>query len=210
MSLDIVAFTLGPLENNTYLVVDRQSGEAAVIDPAMGSQSVLDAVAAHGWHLRFIWLTHAHFDHIAGVALVAGSRNPPLSVSLHPLDLPLYQNLGGARTFGFHIEAGPEPPVSLTHGQRLVLGDSVLEVRFTPGHTPGHVIFYAPSEGVVFCGDLIFRGSVGRTDLPGGNHHQLIASIQSQILTLPAQTRLLSGHGPETTVAIEIDDNPFL
>ena len=98
----------------------------------------------------------------------------------------------------------------LAHRQALTIGETLVEVRHTPGHTPGHVVFYVPSEGVVFCGDLIFYGSVGRTDLPGGNHRQLIDSIQTQILSLPPQTHLLSGHGPETTVGDEIAANPFL
>lgn len=210
MSLEIVSLELGPLANNTYLLADSASGEAAVIDPAMGSQSVLGAATKRGWKLRFIWLTHAHFDHIAGVQRVACAQVPALPVGLHPLDLPLYRNLGDAAKFGMRIEAGPEPTIRFEHGQALALGASRLEVRFTPGHTPGHVVFYAPDEGVVFCGDLIFQGSIGRTDLPGGDYDQLIASIQTQILTLPPQTRLLSGHGPESSVAEEIRNNPFL
>lgn len=210
MSLEIVTLELGPLSNNTYLIADPQTSVAAVIDPAMDSEKVLEAADQRGWHLQQIWLTHAHFDHIAGVHLLAGSRTPPLPVSLHPGDLPLYQDLGGARKFGFHIQAGPEPAVLLAHRQTLTIGGVAVEVRHAPGHTPGHVVFYAPSAGVVFCGDLIFLGSIGRTDLPGGNHRQLIDSIQAQILSLPPQTRLLSGHGPETTVGDEIADNPFL
>ena len=210
MSLEIVTLELGPLSNNTYLIADSQTSEAAVIDPAMDSERVLEAAEQRGWQLQQIWLTHAHFDHIAGVHLLAGSRTPPLPVSLHPGDLPLYHDLGGARKFGFNIQAGPEPAVLLAHRQTLTIGGIAVEVRHAPGHTPGHVVFYAPSAGVVFCGDLIFLGSVGRTDLPGGNHRQLIDSIQAQILSLPPQTRLLSGHGPETTVGDEIADNPFL
>lgn len=210
MSLEIVSLELGPLANNTYLLADSASGEAAVIDPAMDSQQVLDRVAGRGWTLRYIWLTHAHFDHIAGVQQIASSRTPAVPVALHPLDLPLYHNSGGARNFGITIPPVPEPAIRFEHGQTLALGASRLEVRLTPGHTPGHVVLYAPEDGVVFCGDVIFRGSVGRTDLPGGDHGRLITSIRSQILTLPPQTRLLCGHGPETSVGDEIRDNPFL
>ncbi len=210
MSLEIVPVELGPLSNNTYLIADSQTSRAAVIDPAMDSELVLATAKQRGWQIQYIWLTHAHFDHIAGVHLLAGSRTPPLPVSLHPGDLPLYHDLGGARKFGFHVQAGPEPSVLLAHRQSLTIGEILVEVRHTPGHTPGHVVFYAPSAGVVFCGDLIFYGSVGRTDLPGGNHRQLIESIQAQILTLQPHTRLFSGHGPETTVGEEIAKNPFL
>lgn len=210
MSLEILTLVLGPLSNNTYLVSDRKTGETAVIDPSLGSQEVLDIVNSKGWHLQQIWLTHAHFDHTASAQLVASSRTPPIPLSLHRLDLPLYRDSGGARKFGFSIQPGPEPAHYFEHGQILTLGESQLEVRLTPGHTPGHVVFYAPDEDVVFCGDVIFAGSIGRTDLPGGNFQQLLKSIQMQILNLPPQTRLLSGHGPETSVATEISINPYL
>jgi len=210
MSLEIVTLVLGPLANNTYLVSDRKTGDTAVIDPSLGSQEVLDTVRKRGWNLCQIWLTHAHFDHTAGVQLIASSQSPSIPVSLHRLDLPLYRDSGGAKKFGFTIQPGPEPSHFLEDGLILALGDSHLEIRFTPGHTPGHVVIYAPDEDVVFCGDVIFRGSIGRTDLPGGSYQQLLNSIQTQILSLPPQTRLLSGHGPETTVATEISINPYL
>lgn len=210
MSLEIIALELGPLANNTYIAADSNSGDAVVIDPAMDSQAVLAASSQRGWTLRQIWLTHAHFDHIAGVHLLAVSQTPGLPVALHPADLALYRDLGGARKFGFHIDAGPEPQILLAHQQILSIGEIQFQVRHTPGHTPGHVVFHSPAAGTVFCGDLIFLGSVGRTDLPGGSQRQLIESIQTQILSLPPQTRLLSGHGPETTVADEIRENPFL
>jgi hydroxyacylglutathione hydrolase len=210
MSLEIVTLVLGDLLNNTYVIADPQSGDAAVIDPAMDSQPVLDLVAQRGWQLRAVWLTHAHFDHIAGVRQVVDSQTPTLPVGLHPADLPLYRRGGGAADFGLAIPPAPEPAIHFEHGQVLTLGASTLEVRFSPGHTPGHVVIYAPDAGVAFCGDVIFRGSVGRTDLPGGSHRQLIGSIQTQILTLPRETRLFCGHGPETSVGEEIRDNPFL
>lgn len=116
----------------------------------------------------------------------------------------------GAPQFGFKIDPGPEPTFDLTQGQVLRLGSVEFEVRYTPGHTPGHCIFFVPSENVCFCGDLIFRNSVGRTDLPGGDSNTLINSIKTQVFTLPDATRLLPGHGPETTVAQEKEFNPFV
>jgi len=112
--------------------------------------------------------------------------------------------------FGMRIDPGPEPTIDLVHGQQLHLGHSLLEVCYSPGHTPGHVVFYCPAEGVCFCGDVIFQGSIGRTDLPGGDFDTLMNSIQTQILSMPDETRLLSGHGPETTVGAERRQNPFL
>jgi hydroxyacylglutathione hydrolase len=109
-----------------------------------------------------------------------------------------------------HIDPGPEPTIDLKHGQILRLGGNQFEVRHAPGHTQGHVMFYCPAEIVLFCGDVIFEGSIGRTDLPGGDFDTLISSIRSQILSLPDNTRLLSGHGPETTVGMERRSNPYL
>ncbi|MCK5428468.1 MAG: MBL fold metallo-hydrolase, partial [Anaerolineales bacterium] len=128
----------------------------------------------------------------------------------HPKDYPLYRMQGGAPLFGMKIDPGPEPTVDLQHGQILHLGNYQLEVRHAPGHTPGHVVFYCAEEAVMFCGDVIFQGSIGRTDLPGGDFNTLINSIRSEIFTLPDETRLLTGHGPETTVGIERQYNPFL
>jgi glyoxylase-like metal-dependent hydrolase (beta-lactamase superfamily II) len=131
-------------------------------------------------------------------------------VALHPNDHVLWRAGGGGTLFGFDIDPGPEPTIDLVHGQILKLGSYEFEVRFTPGHTTGHCVLYVPSEKVCFCGDLIFNSSVGRTDLPGGNWETLVKSIREQIFTMPDDTRLLSGHGPETTVGDEKRNNPFV
>lgn len=210
MSLSIVTLSLGPMENNTYLVADPSTRLAVVIDPTFDSQSVLAAAQERGWQIAAVWLTHAHFDHIVGVAAVAGAQTPPVPVGLHPDDLPLWRAGGGGKMFGVAVAPGPEPGLKFFHGQRLALGSQQIEVRHTPGHSPGHVIFYAPQAGVVLCGDLIFQRSVGRTDLPGSSHSQLLTSIREQVFTLPPDTRLLPGHGGETTVGEEMAENPFL
>jgi hydroxyacylglutathione hydrolase len=207
---EIYPFVLGSLENNSYLLVDPQTYEGVVIDPSFDSGRLLGDAKKRGVVLRMVLLTHAHFDHIAGVRECIESESPPLRVALHPADFDLYSQGGGAAQFGIPIEAGPLPQVLLQNGQELHIGNIGLVVYHTPGHTPGHVIFYCPAAGAAFCGDLIFSGSVGRTDLPGGDYSQLIASIRSTILKLPPGTRLLSGHGPETTVAEETASNPFL
>jgi hydroxyacylglutathione hydrolase len=208
--LSIVTLILGPVQTNAYLIADDVSRAAAVIDPAAEGDLILEEAARRDWRITNIWLTHAHFDHLSGSAAVADGANPPPPVALHPDDYWLWRNQGGAPFFGLRIDPGPEPTIDLEHGQILRLGEIELEVRHTPGHTPGHVVFYCAAEKVVFCGDVIFQGSIGRTDLPGGDYQTLMDSIQTQILTLPDHTRLLSGHGPETTLGRERISNPFL
>lgn len=218
--LEIVSFTLGPAQTNAYLVADSETRDAAVIDPAWDGDVILEAAQQRGWRIAHLWYTHAHFDHIGGAGAIADALNPLPLVALHPNDHVLWRAGGGGALFGFDIDPGPEPTIDFTHGQILKLGNVEFEVRFTPGHTTGHCILYVAnpdprtersrSPGVCFCGDLIFAGSVGRTDFPGGSWEQLEASIRTQVYTLPDDTRLLSGHGPETTVGEEKRSNPFV
>ena len=208
--LEIIPFTLGLVMTNSYLVADSETGEAVVIDPADEGQVIVTTAKQRGWRIGNIWLTHAHFDHIAGAGEVADQLNPPPPVALHPDDYSLWRLQGGAPLFGMRIDPGPEPSIDLYHGQLLNLGSFQFEVRYTPGHTRGHVLFFCDQERIAFCGDVIFQGSIGRTDLPGGDFDTLISSIRNQVLTLPEDTRLFSGHGPETTVGREKKYNPFL
>jgi glyoxylase-like metal-dependent hydrolase (beta-lactamase superfamily II) len=207
---DITSFVLGPVATNTYLVADTDTKEAVVIDPAWHDPAVVEEAARRGWMVRQIWVTHAHFDHFGGVAQLASQIEPTPAIALHPLDLALWQVGGGAAIFGMHIPTPPIPTLQLAHGQVLQLGKNIFEVRHVPGHSPGHVVFYCAEEGVMFCGDTIFWGSIGRTDLPGGDEATLIRYIQERILTLPDDTRLLTGHGEETSVGQEKRWNPFL
>jgi hydroxyacylglutathione hydrolase len=208
--LEIIPLPLGPLMTNTYLIADPATGEAVVIDPAGDADVIAAEAAGRGWRIGSIWLTHAHFDHLAGSAALADQLSPPPPVALHPEDYPLWRAEGGAPAFGMHIDPGPEPTIDLVHGMTLYVGGNVLEVRHAPGHTRGHVIFYCAGAAVAFVGDVIFQGSIGRTDLPGGDYEALMSSIRSQVLTLPDETRLYAGHGPDTSVAAERRWNPFL
>ncbi|HEY3343533.1 MAG TPA: MBL fold metallo-hydrolase [Anaerolineaceae bacterium] len=210
MPLEIVLFTLGPLENNTFLIADRATGSAALVDPSVDCEVAVREAARRGWDLQAIWLTHAHFDHFSGVREAIQAAGKPLPVGLHPKDLPLWRDKGGARLFGMDVDPGPEPTVFFTPGEDLLLGESRLDVRFIPGHTPGHVVFYSAPDKTVLCGDVIFAGSVGRTDLPGGNFDLLVTGIRREILSLPDDTRLLPGHGPATTVGEERRYNPYI
>jgi hydroxyacylglutathione hydrolase len=208
--LEIVTFVLGPVQTNAYLVADPQSKEAVVIDPAWDGAIILAELQRRRWRLVSIWLTHAHFDHFGGAAELADGASPMPAVALHPADYPLWRMQGGAPLFGLQIDPGPEPTVDLMPGAVLNIGVNQFEIRHTPGHTPGHVIFYCAAENTAFCGDVIFQASIGRTDLPGGSYQTLMQSIQDQVLSLPDQTRLYSGHGPPTTVGQEKSSNPFL
>lgn len=208
--LQIVSFTLGPAQTNAYLIADPETKEVVVIDPAWDGKLILAEAQKRGWRIAHLWYTHAHFDHIGGAAEIADALNPLPLVALHPNDHVLWRAGGGGAYFGFQIDPGPEPTIDFTHGQTLRLGSNQFEVRYTPGHTPGHCVLYCAASKVCFCGDLIFAGSVGRTDFPGGDWDALEKSIREQIYTLPDETRLLSGHGPETTVGDEKRFNPFV
>ncbi len=208
--LEIIPMVLGPLATNAYLVGETVSRKAIVIDPAWDGELIQEEARRRNWQVEQIWITHAHFDHIGGIAgLVDGLAMRP-TIALHPADMPLYSIEGGAAFFGFRIVQGPDPDTPIQYGQQLMLGQYAFKVLPTPGHTPGHVAFYCADEKILFCGDVIFQGSIGRTDLPGGNYQTLMHSIYTQILTLPDETRLLPGHGEETTVGAERIDNPFL
>jgi glyoxylase-like metal-dependent hydrolase (beta-lactamase superfamily II) len=208
--LEIITLVLGPVETNTYIVADPATREAVVIDPAWEGEKIARRASQRGWTIRQLWLTHAHFDHLAGAAGIAKQVTPAPPIALHPLDFPLWSLNGGAAMFGMRVDPGPRPSIRLEAGQVLQIGVLSFEVRLVPGHTPGHVVFYSAAEKVLFCGDAVFAGSIGRTDLPGGDYQQLLESIRTQILSLPEDTRLLSGHGPASTVGQEKRTNPFL
>jgi hydroxyacylglutathione hydrolase len=207
--LTIRTFTSPIFGQNAYLVQCSTTGDQWAIDPGGEATAMATAIEMGEGRLRAIVLTHAHMDHIEGVAELVGRA--PAPIHLHPSDRPLYDAAAqqGAM-FGHRIEPPPPPDAELAHGQVLELGACRFEVRHVPGHSPGHVLLYDPVAGVAFVGDVVFAGSIGRTDLPGGSFEALMASIREQVLTLPADTRLFTGHGPETTVERERTTNPFL
>lgn len=210
MVIKIIPFILGPIENNSYLLIDVLSKKAAIVDPSFGSKKILLEAEKNNCEISQILCTHAHFDHISGINEIIPELPQAPDIYLHKNDLPLWNDQGGAKLFGFPFENKYSPTHLLENFESIQLGNIEIHTRYTPGHTPGHIIYHLASENIVFSGDLIFRMSVGRTDLPEGNHLQLLKSIDQEIKTLPDETRLLSGHGPETTVGYEKKYNPYL
>ena len=212
--LEIQTWVLGPVATNTYLVGDREDKQAVIIDPAWDGTRLASEVKAGGWQVKAIWLTHAHFDHFAGLADLLEGLGPELPedffVGMHPKDTPLWKVRGGAIMFGIQVKKAPKPEHEFQEGEQLQVGTYQFLVHHAPGHSSGHVIFHCPEEKVLFSGDLIFNQGVGRTDLLGGSHKTLLASIEKWVLPLPDETRIYSGHGPETTVGEERKNNPFL
>ncbi len=205
--LEVVALPNGQFAENCYLVADRRTREAVMIDPGEEPSMFLAELNTRAWSLRAVWLTHGHIDHILGVGAVRAATGAP--IHLHPLDRPLYDALPQFGAWvGMQVEVPPPPDVELRAGEPVRVGGFEFEVRHTPGHSRGSVSFVG--HGMIFGGDVLFNGSIGRTDLPGGDFPTLMATIQSQFLSLPDSTVVHSGHGPDTTIGIERLTNPFL
>ena len=207
----ITSLVLGPAQTNTYLIGDPATKSALLIDPAWHGERIAEEAANRGWRIAEIAVTHAHFDHIGGIADVINASETPIPVGMHSADEFIRASGGGAQVFGFSsFDPGPEPTIDYESNTQLKFGQHTFDIRHTPGHSPGHVVFVLREASLIFCGDLIFQRSVGRTDLPGGSSRELLDSIKREILSMPDDTRLLTGHGPATTVGEERRFNPFL
>jgi len=206
----IFTFVQGPIENNTYLVGDEASGEAMAVDAPFGSAEVIVRAARDNQlSIRYIVGTHGHWDHIADIARLR--RLTGAALLCHPADEVLLMDPDRMRAFGLPATIEPvKPDRHLRHGDILTVGALAFRVLHCPGHAPGHIVLHEPKQKICFCGDVIFAGSVGRTDLPGCSWETLAQSIRQNILSLPDDTRLLPGHGPETTVGAERSYNPFV
>ena len=203
-------FTGGGFGENAYLVVCEATGRAAAVDPGAGADRMADAIREEGLELQAVLLTHAHIDHVDGIPEIRRVA-PEVPIYLHDEARPMYRGAQHqAAMFGIDLEELPEPTDELAHGQIYPLGEERFEVRYAPGHAPGHVILVSDDQSMALVGDVVFQGSIGRTDLPGGDMRTLMSSIREQVLSLPDDTVLYSGHGPPTTVGAERTGNPFL
>ena len=204
--LKVQGFVVGPLQENCWLLTDPSTRAAVLVDPGDEAPRLLSAVADSACTLQAIWLTHAHFDHLGAVAAIV--RQHDVSVRLHPLDRPLYDlAAASALRFSLTVEQPTTDTVPLADGDVLTLGAARFLVWHLPGHAPGHVAFIG--QGLCVSGDLLFEGSIGRTDLPGCDPQAMQRSLE-RLTTLPPETRVLSGHGEATTIARERTSNPFL
>ena len=212
--LKIKVFVFNQIEVNTLVLYD-DTKEAVVVDPGMGRyierQELSDFVSENGLKIKYIISTHSHIDHVLGNGYCVDVFKAPLL--MHEAGMKIYRRaVAYGAAFGMDCDYSdfPAPDRYIGEGDRICFGRQELQVLYTPGHADGSVSLYAPAAGCVIVGDVLFAGSIGRSDLPTGNHATLIDSIKTKLMTLPDTTVVYTGHGPNTTIGSEKRDNPFL
>ena len=210
--MEVRFFTNNPYQENTYILFD-ETGEAAIIDPGMYNSTEQNAVTGfireHNLKPVLLLNTHCHIEHVLGNKFVFETYG--LKPQFHEAELPLLTAVPSyAPAQGFYYEPGPLPESFLSERGSISFGQSTLDLIFAPGHSPGHLCFYHPTDKVLIGGDVLFHGSIGRTDLPGGNHELLIKNIREKLFALPDEVVVYPGHGAKTLVGFEKKFNPFL
>ncbi len=209
MSMNLRTLTVGPVSCNCAIVACPQTRDAAIIDPGGHPDRILAEVRAMGVQVKLLLHTHGHFDHVLATGEVAEATGA--AVVIHGNDRALYENLPHqGRIFGFEAPRPPAPGRVLAGEETIAVGMLSATVIHTPGHTPGSVGFHFAADGILFAGDTLFADSIGRTDTPGGSFPAIVKSIQNKLYVLPPSTRVIPGHGRETTIGYERENNPFI
>jgi hydroxyacylglutathione hydrolase len=203
------SFPVGPLSCNCTILGDEVTHEAIVIDPGDNLPEILSRLKKHGLTLRQIVVTHAHIDHVGGAALLKRATGAPVLLNQRDMDLLGAMEMQ-AGWIGVPTPMVAPPDASAEDGLAVGLETLPAKVIHTPGHTPGSICLHFPAQDLLIAGDTLFAGSIGRTDLPGGDGRQILRSLRDRLLVLPDSTRVLPGHGPETTIGEERQSNPFL
>ena len=211
MTIKIKQLTLGMAATNAYLVGDTDSSEAVLIDPVDNAEALLEAAQSEGWTIKLILATHAHFDHVLASKSIKEMTSAPFYIHEDCAEwlrqLPSQGRYFGLQTFP---EAAKPDRLLTTESEDIQLAGLHFRTLYTPGHAPGHLSFYMPAEKIVFSGDSLFAGSIGRVDLPGGDYHVLMNAIVTQLMTLDDDVQVLPGHMQSTTIGQERLTNPYL
>lgn len=208
--IQIIVIPVTAFQQNCSVIFDRETKAGAVIDPGGDVDRILAALEEHGVKVEKIVLTHGHIDHVGGAADLAERLSVPV-LGPHEADRPLLERVEQqAREFGVADVRSVEPDTWLSEGDDLTMAGRSFQILHCPGHAPGHLVFFDPELRFAISGDVLFAGSVGRTDLPGGNHETLIASIRDKMLPLGDDVTFLPGHGPASTIGQERRTNPYL
>jgi hydroxyacylglutathione hydrolase len=202
-------FPVGPLHCNCTILGDEVTHEAVVVDPGDNIPEILSRLQKHGLTLRQIVVTHAHIDHVGGALLLKRATGAPVYLNQHDLGLLGAMEMQ-AGWLGIPTPETATPDASADDGMAVGLATLPAEVIHTPGHTPGSICILFPQQDLLLAGDTLFAGSIGRTDLPGGDGRRILRSLRDRLMVLPERTRVLPGHGPETTIGEEKQSNPFL
>ncbi len=201
----IQSLTVGPIQATCFIVGDEQTKEAVVIDPGDEARRIFSGLQKHSLTLKYIINTHGHFDHVGANKALKSLTGAPILI--HQGDAPMLSGLSGsARMWGMQAEDSP-PDQLIKDGDRITFGQITLQVIHTPGHSPGGISLYTPK--VVFVGDTLFAGSIGRTDFPGGDYDLLISGVRNRLFVLGDDVQVFPGHGPDTTIGYEKKYNPF-
>jgi glyoxylase-like metal-dependent hydrolase (beta-lactamase superfamily II) len=209
--LYLKSFSFNPFQENTYVVYD-DNGEAFIIDPGNYSstenEELKNFISSKNLRPTRLLLTHAHIDHILGARFIYDTYK--LLPEVNKNDLYFIENMErSGKTYGIPCEACPQPEKYINHGDKIMLGEYQFDCIFTPGHSPGSISFYNAQNKILISGDVLFHGSIGRTDLPLGNHETLLSSIREKLFILPPEVKVYSGHGPVTSIGFEKENNPF-